>query len=43
VPLSHLPAGIAEEHALDPARDHDPVANHTGTVRRPLAAAVPSW
>ena len=33
VPFRHLAARAAEEHALHPARDQYPVANHTDTVR----------
>ena len=28
------PAGITEEHTLDPAGDQDPIANHKQKVRR---------
>jgi hypothetical protein len=32
VPLGHLPARAEEEHALHPARDQHPVANHLDSL-----------
>src|SRR6202000_2766486 len=35
VPLGHLAARVAEEHALHATRDQHTVTNHRDTVRRP--------